>query len=169
MQQSVCARFRNAENTSSLFSMKGFSKVFTVEKRVVIGRPLEEVFAFIADQRNAPQWQAGLVEVRVLTDDPVGVGTKHAIVRLFMDQRMEISNEYTEYTLNQKVAFKSTSGPIPFNAAYMTEPVAEGTHLISMVQMQPEGLPAEAEAEMNSGLSREIEADLATLKKVLES
>ena len=142
--------------------------MFTVERHVVISRPLEKVFAFVADQRNAPQWQDGLVEVRLLTDGQVGVGTKHAIVRLFMGQRMEISNEYTEYKLNQKVAFKSTSGPIPFNAAYLTEPVAEGTHLISMIQMQPEGLPAQAEAEMNIDLSREMEVDLGELKSLLE-
>ncbi len=142
--------------------------MFTVERHVVISRPLEKVFAFVADQRNAPQWQDGLVEVRLLTDGQVGVGTKHAIVRLFMGQRMEISNEYTEYKLNQKVAFKSTSGPIPFNAAYLTEPVAEGTHLISMIQMQPEGLPAQAEAEMNMDLSREMEVDLGELKSLLE-
>ena len=142
--------------------------MFTVERHVVISRPLEKVFAFVADQRNAPQWQDGLVEVRLLTDGQVGVGTKHAIVRLFMGQRMEISNEYTEYKLNQKVAFKSTSGPIPFNAAYLTEPVAEGTHLISMIQMQPEGLPAQTEAEMNIDLSREMEVDLGELKSLLE-
>ena len=142
--------------------------MFTVERHVVISRPLEKVFAFVADQRNAPQWQDGLVEVRLLTDGQVGVGTKHAIVRLFMGQRMEISNEYTEYKLNQKVAFKSTSGPIPFNAAYLTEPVAEDTHLISMIQMQPEGLPAQAEAEMNIDLSREMEVDLGELKSLLE-
>ena len=142
--------------------------MFTVERRVIIGRPLGEVFAFIADQRNASQWQDGLVEVRLLTEGLVGVGTKHEIVRLFMGQRMEISNEYTEYEFNQKVAFKSTSGPIPFNAAYLTEPVAEGTRLISVVQMQPEGLPAQVEAEMNIGLSKEMEADLGKLKNLLE-
>ena len=142
--------------------------MFTAESSIIISRPLEEVFAFVADQRNAPQWQDGLVEVRLLTEGPVGVGTKHAVVRLFMDQRLEISNEYIAYTFNQKIAFKSTSGPIPFNAAYLVRPVAEGTHLTSVIQMQPEGLPAEIEAEMNNGLSREIEADLAVLKKLLE-
>ena len=142
--------------------------MFTVERHVIISRPLGEVFAFVADQRNAPQWQDGLIEVRLLAEGLSGVGTKHAIVRLFMGQRMEISNEYTEYEFNQKVAFKSTSGPIPFNAAYLTEPVAEGTHLISMVQMQPEGLPAQAEAEMNNGLSQEMKVDLDKLKSLLE-
>ena len=142
--------------------------MFTVERRVVINRPFEEVFAFVADQRNAPQWQEGLVEVRLLTEGPVGIGTKHAIVRFFMGQKMEISNEYTKYEFNHKVAFKSTSGLIPFNAAYLTEPVAEGTYLISMVQMQPEGLPAQVEAEMNTGLSREMEVNLGKLKSLLE-
>lgn len=31
------------------------------EKSIVINRPIEEVFAYVSDQRNGPQWQSGLV------------------------------------------------------------------------------------------------------------
>ncbi len=50
------------------------------ETTVEIARPVEEVFAFVADQTHAPQWQAGLHEVRRLTEGPVGVGTEHEFV-----------------------------------------------------------------------------------------
>ena len=65
-----------------------------VEDSVVIERPVEDVFAYVADQTNAPHWQAGLVEVRRTTDGPVGVGARHTAVRTFMGRRMEVSNEY---------------------------------------------------------------------------
>ncbi len=38
-----------------------------------IDRPAAEVFEFVADQTNAPQWQHGLHEVRRLTPGPIGV------------------------------------------------------------------------------------------------
>jgi len=40
--------------------------MITVEKSIIIGRPIEGVFAFVADQRNAPQWQKGLLESGVV-------------------------------------------------------------------------------------------------------
>ena len=41
-----------------------------------ISQPVAEVFAFVADQTNAPQWQNGLHEVRRLTEGPIGVGSQ---------------------------------------------------------------------------------------------
>ena len=54
-----------------------------VTTRVAIARPVREVFAFVADQTNAPQWQTCLHEVRRLTDGSIGVGTEHEFVRTF--------------------------------------------------------------------------------------
>ncbi len=39
-----------------------------VQTSVEIDRPVEEVFAFVADQTNATRWQTGLHEVRRLSD-----------------------------------------------------------------------------------------------------
>jgi uncharacterized membrane protein len=45
--------------------------VIDVTTSVEIARPVREVFAFVADQTNAPQWQTDLHEVRRLTDGPM--------------------------------------------------------------------------------------------------
>ena len=65
-----------------------------VEQSITINRPVKEVFAFVADQRNAPRWQSGLLEVRRTTEGTLGVGTKHRFVRKFVGRRLEASNEY---------------------------------------------------------------------------
>ncbi|MBA2513779.1 MAG: SRPBCC family protein [Solirubrobacterales bacterium] len=54
-----------------------------LETTVEISRPVTEVFAFVADQTNAPRWQGGLHEVRRLTEGPLGVGTEHEFIRRF--------------------------------------------------------------------------------------
>jgi len=41
-----------------------------LELTVEISRPVAAVFAFVADQTNAPRWQDGLAEVRRLTEAP---------------------------------------------------------------------------------------------------
>jgi carbon monoxide dehydrogenase subunit G len=41
----------------------------------VIDRPIEEVFAFLADGRNDPKFSPRVQEIRKTTDGPVAVGT----------------------------------------------------------------------------------------------
>jgi hypothetical protein len=42
---------------------------------VVIDRPIDEVFAFVADGTNDPKFSPRVQEIRKTTDGPVGVGT----------------------------------------------------------------------------------------------
>ncbi len=37
-----------------------------------LNRPVEHVFAFLADARNLPTWQSNLIESAPLTDGPLG-------------------------------------------------------------------------------------------------
>ena len=41
----------------------------------VIDRPIDEVFAFLADGTNDPKFSPRVQEIRKTTDGPVGVGT----------------------------------------------------------------------------------------------
>jgi uncharacterized protein YndB with AHSA1/START domain len=68
--------------------------MFKLERSVIIRRPLEEVFAYVGDQMKAPEWQSGLTEVRRTTEGPVGVGTKHSLVRKMMGRETRATNEY---------------------------------------------------------------------------
>jgi carbon monoxide dehydrogenase subunit G len=48
------------------------------EGTAVIARPIEEVFAFLADGENDVKFSPRVQEIRKLTDGPVGVGTRYA-------------------------------------------------------------------------------------------
>jgi uncharacterized protein YndB with AHSA1/START domain len=45
---------------------------------VVIDRPIEEVFDFLADGENDPKFSPRVLEIRKATDGPPGVGTVYA-------------------------------------------------------------------------------------------
>jgi hypothetical protein len=137
------------------------------EQSIVIDCPIGDVFAFVADQRNTPQWQAGLVEVQRLTDGPSGVGTRHAFIRKFLGRRMVGRNEFIAYETNRRVTFRTTSGP-PLEASYLFEPVGEGTRLTSRVQFQSSGLGRLLEPVMAAGLRREMKSAFPALKALLE-
>lgn len=138
------------------------------EQTIVIDRPIEEVFAFVADQRNTPQWQAGLVDVRRTTDGPPGIGTKHTFVRNFMGRKMKATNEYVAYEPDRIVTFKTTSGPVPMEASYLFESASGGTRLTSRIEMQGAGLFGLLEPVIAAGLRREMKAAFPALKTLLE-
>jgi uncharacterized membrane protein len=142
----------------------------TVEKGIVIGRPAVDVFAFVSDHTNAPRWQRGLLEVRRANDGPIGVGTRHTLVRTFMGRRVEASNEFTHYEPNKLVAFAVISSWLPGHGSYVVEP--EGAHrarLIARVELRPMGLFRVAEPLMAAALTRDVEANLGALKGLLEA
>ena len=138
------------------------------EQTVVIDRPIDEVFAYVTDQTNTPNWQAGLVEAKRTTASPIGVGTKHTFVRSFMGRRMEASNEYVAYEPGRIITFKTISGPVPLEASYLFEPVAGGTHLTSKIAMDAKGLVSLAEPLIARSLRREMDAAFVALKGLLE-
>jgi uncharacterized protein YndB with AHSA1/START domain len=48
------------------------------ETTVVIDRPIEEVFAFLADGENDPKFSPRVLEIAKTTEGPPGVGTVYA-------------------------------------------------------------------------------------------
>ena len=60
---------------------QGEAAIIKEEKSVIIRRPFEEVFAYVGDLRHSAEWQAGLSEVRKVTEGPLRVGTRFTVVR----------------------------------------------------------------------------------------
>lgn len=140
-----------------------------VESRVVIERPVDEVFAFVADQTNAPRWQQGLVEVRRTTEGPIGVGTRHTAVRQFLGRKMELTNEYVGFEPNERVTFEADSGSMRLEASYLTEAVPRGTQLTCRMLIEPRGPMRLLQPLVARGMRKESAADDRTLKELLES
>jgi uncharacterized protein YndB with AHSA1/START domain len=139
------------------------------EKSTVIRRSVEDVFAYVGDQTNAVHWQAGLVEVRRLTDGPSRVGTRHRIVRTFMGRRLVVENEYVAFEPGRRVVFRTTSGPMPLEASYVVEPADGDARVTSTIAMEASGFVSLAEPLIAAGLRREMAAAFRELKRMLES
>ncbi len=139
-----------------------------VEKTIAVRRPSDEVFAFVADQTNAAQWQSGIVEVRRLTDGPPGVGTRHTFTRTLMGRQMTGENEYVVFEPGKRVAFRTTSGP-GLLASYAVTAVPEGTHLTATIELDVSRIMSVAEPLVARVLGRDVVANLARLKSILES
>ena len=143
--------------------------MITVETSIEIRRPVEAVFAFVADPRNEPQWEATVKEVRVTPDGPPAVGTKVTKVGSFLGVKLEATNEITALEPNRSLSFKGSSGPASMEATMYFEAVGEGTHLSFTSQIEPGGLFKMAGSLFASQAKKQLETDLQRLKEVLEA
>jgi uncharacterized protein YndB with AHSA1/START domain len=140
-----------------------------IEASIVISRPVEEVFAYLANPENDSQWQSAVVESGFLGEGPMAVGAKTREVRKFMGQRMESEAEITAYEPNAKIAFKSTSGPVQYEIRSSFEPVDGGTKLTIVAEADTGGFFKLAEGLVVRQFEKELRADLARLKDILEA
>ena len=139
-----------------------------LEAQMIIDRPVDEVFAFVADQTNAPTWQRTLIGVQKLTEGPVGLGTKHSVERRVMGRTTSLANVYTEYVRNEIVGFDVT-GPAYGHAVYLTKAVPDGTELISRMELNGRGPFKLLMPFIARSIRREMRDNYVTLKAMLEA
>jgi carbon monoxide dehydrogenase subunit G len=120
---------------------------YSLERSIVIDRPVEDVFAFVSNSENRPKW-VRLSEVRKLTKGPVRVGTTFSNTVDMMGRKWE--------------------SPFPCQLDHFFKPVAEGTQVTLRLQADYGGVSALAGLLMGLGGRRQMQSDLAALKKCLE-
>lgn len=102
-----------------------------------IERPVEDVFGFLTDLDNLPQWAVGLLEVR--HDGHVRLGAKGVEVRMVGKKKTEMPWEVIRYEPPRVVAF-AYSEPLPATATFTMEPIAGGTRLTCDTELELKGI-----------------------------
>lgn len=79
------------------------------EATVVIDRPIDEVFAFLADGENDPKFSPRVLEIKKTTDGPPGVGTVYAST--VKDAGMKTKREFklTEFEAPTRIRWTEVS------------------------------------------------------------
>jgi uncharacterized membrane protein len=140
------------------------------EHTVVIDRPIEEVFAFVADPNNDSLWQAWTLETEQTSEGPVDVGTTLRSIAKMLGRRIEVAMEVTENDPPHRQCVRITAGPIPASGCYLLEPADGGsTRFTQTFEGEVGGFFRLAEPLVGRVISRQTEADMATLKDLLES
>ncbi len=89
----------------------------TFENTVMIRRPIEEVFAFLADFENIPKWNYAIVETRKVSEGAVEAGTIYQQVRS-VPSRSEERFEVTAYNPPRQLEIRGQLGPFPSRLFY---------------------------------------------------
>jgi carbon monoxide dehydrogenase subunit G len=100
----------------------------SAERTITINRPVDEVFTFLADGRNAQLWRSGVLDVDLVSG--AGLGALYSQgVRGPGGRRIAADYEVTEFEPNSKIAFRATAGPVRPTGSFTFEGMGTGTVL----------------------------------------
>lgn len=139
------------------------------EKSVLINRPQQEVFDFVTDLSNDPKWQSSIESVKQVSDGPIGVGSTWRYVTKFLGRKNETEIQMTSYDPPRQSRVKAVSGPIPFENTHTFQEQDGGTLLTFTGQAEIGGFFKMAEGLAGKQLEKQMEADAAALKKLLDA
>ena len=138
------------------------------EVTIHINRPIEQVFAFLADSQNLRTWQSNLIENEQLTEGPLRVGTRFREVRRTGPRQSEIQAEITDFESNKRFATRTITQP-KVTVSYSLEREDGGTRLNYKFVMLTSGMMRLLEPLIAGSIKKDTELDFQKLKHVLES
>src|SRR5918995_2023022 len=97
-----------------------------VEESVEINRPVEEVFSYVSDPQNLPEWSGIVLEVREEAQGAPKEGDRFTSVAKFLGRRFETPFEVVSYEPPRRSSHRSTGGPFPQQWTRTFEQTAAG-------------------------------------------
>jgi hypothetical protein len=150
---------------------KEHRSIMRVEENIEIARPLDEVFDYVADVGNYPEWMDHTLEVRKDTLGPPQEESDGFIVAIkSVGRRFETPYVRTAYEPNRQYTDRAVGGPIPDQQwDYTFEEISVGTRLTRAVEAEPGGILKLLEPLQKRAVKRQLGKDLETLKNLLEA
>jgi Polyketide cyclase / dehydrase and lipid transport len=110
-----------------------------IEGEILIGRPVDDVFDYVADQSNEPQYNPQMVRAEKITAGPVGKGTQFRSAVASRGRTAEMMIECTGYDRPTRFATTTTMQQADISYTLTFEPAAAGTRMRWSGQVRPKG------------------------------
>jgi uncharacterized membrane protein len=111
-----------------------------IEGSIVIDRPVDVVFDFVADQRNEPAYNPRMLRAEKVTDGPVGQGSRFRSAARSMGRTAGMLIELTGYERPARLASVTTMPGADISGTLTFQPVSGGTLMRWSWVVQPKGL-----------------------------
>jgi uncharacterized membrane protein len=138
--------------------------VLEFENAIPIDRPIDEVFAFLSDFENIPKWNYYVLEVRQLSESPIGIGTTYHQLRKSDQQDFRI----IEFEPNHTVALKTVPQSSPsFERRFTLYEEGDTTRIRDQWKLDT-GRPALLERLARGRVKSAVSENLSKLKELLQ-
>jgi Polyketide cyclase / dehydrase and lipid transport len=137
-----------------------------VKGDIIINRSVEDVFDFVADERN--RYDPRIRRAEKLTDGPIGVGTRFRSESTSMGRTVEMEIEITEYERPRRLGSSTHMSSMEIHSTLVFEAVPGGTRMRWASDLHPRGLLRVARPLVGWIGRRQARDIWAGLKRVLE-
>jgi uncharacterized membrane protein len=142
--------------------------VIRIDGEVTIHRPVEDVFDFVADERNEPTYNPRMRSVEQLTDGPPSVGSRYRAVLNGLGKPLEMLIEFTEFDRPYRLASRTAMARMKTEGHLDFTPVDGGTRLRWHWRVSTKGVPRFATPVVAAIGRHQERQNWANLKRYLE-
>jgi uncharacterized membrane protein len=143
--------------------------MFTSRVEVLISRPLDDVFAFVSDVRNRPQWDDSVKSEELTSPEPIQVGTTVRTRLRSMGREYQYTWEIVEHEPPNQMKVKSTSGPFPTTLSFQFDGQDSGTRVKASVTGRPAGFMRVLQPFIARTTQQNLDRGYGRLKRLLET
>jgi len=111
-----------------------------VRGEIIIFRPVEEVFDFVADERNEPRYNPRMVRAELITTGDVGPGTRFEAELRTVGRTMPMTVEFTRFERPRVLGSKTRSSMMATEGTLIFDAVAGGTRMRWSWDVRPRGV-----------------------------
>ena len=138
------------------------------ETTVAIARPRDAVFAYLADPRHLPAWNSAVESVVPLTRRHARHGRPLRDAAPASHRRRDNELEIVTLRPPEELAIRTTSGPTPFLYRYEFATTGAGTLVKLYADVRVGGAASLLGPLAAQAIKRGVNANLATLRDILE-
>jgi uncharacterized membrane protein len=114
--------------------------VIRIEGEIVVKRPVDEVFDFVADARNEPLYNPRMLRAEKLTPGPIGLGTRFRDEIKSMGRPAEITMEIVGYERPRQLTDSIQLSTMDIRGGFTFDPVPAGTRMRWSWELLPRGV-----------------------------
>lgn len=110
-----------------------------VQGDIVINRPIDEVFDFVADERNEPSYNPQMTLAEIVTQGPIGVGTKFHVTTTGFGRAADMTIEYTDFDPPRRLVSATHMANLDITGALVFEAQGQSTKMKWLWTIEPRG------------------------------
>ena len=134
---------------------------------IVIKRPREDVFVFLANPENDPQWRSGVLDLKRVSGS--GIGARYTQgVKGPGGRRIPADIDITELTPGEAIAFRTIAGPVRPRGRYVLAAADGGTRVRFELEVDLKGVKRLLAPMVQKTMNTEV-GQLESLKRVIEA
>jgi uncharacterized membrane protein len=111
-----------------------------IEGEILINRPAEEVFDFVADERNEPRYNPKMRRAELISDGPIAAGTRFRAETTSMGRTVQMVIEFTGFERPRRIQETVHMSSMDLQGAVTFDPVPEATRMRWSWDVQPRGI-----------------------------